>query len=94
VVSKLLADERGSAYAWLLFFVAAWVFSTIFFFYLSPLWSFALQTAELNGYNELPGAAPLYTFWASLYPLAPLLVLAFLAIGLLKYASSVRRDLP
>jgi len=71
----------------------AWVFSVIWFFAMAPLWDFSLRTAELNNFHNLPGAGPLYTFFASVYPWAPFLAIVLFAIGLLKYASTVRRGI-
>ena len=91
-LKALLKDERASAYAWLLFFVFMWVFSIIWFFFLSPMWNFTLRTAEINNYVNEPGAMPLYLFFASYYQVVPILFLIFLTIGLLKYASTIKRD--
>jgi len=83
-------DSRGSAYAWAMFFVFMWIFATVWYFAISPLWGNAIQTANLN-FAGLPGASAFYTFYASIYSYIPLLVFVFALIGFLKYASSTKR---
>jgi len=84
-------DSRGSAYAWAMFFVFMWIFATVWFFAISPLWKNALQTANVNSFTGLPGASAFYSFFSSVYPYIPLFVFVLALIGFLKYASSINR---
>lgn len=90
-LSDLIRDERGSTYAWLLFFVGAFVFSLIFYYAMSPLWKWSLTTAELNNITDNPGASEFYMISASIYRITPFLFLILLTIGLLKYASDIKK---
>jgi len=86
-----LKDEKASAYAWLTFFVFLWIFATIWFFALNPLWEFSLDTASFNNFVSLPGAEAFYVFFATVYNWITFLMLIFAVIGFLKYASSIKR---
>jgi len=80
-------DERGSAYAWALFFIVAWFFSIIWYFVLDPLYRSGLSFAADNDLASVPYAEPFFTFFNSIYQWIPLLFLLFLFIATLKYAS-------
>jgi len=84
-------NEKGSAYAWAMFFIFMWIFATVWFFAIAPLWSNSLETANLN-FAGLTGASAFYTFYASIYPYIPLLVFIFAMIGYLKYAANKKRE--
>ena len=88
---RLIRDERGSAYAWLTFSVFMWVFCTIWYFFINPMFISAIQTAENSNYTILPGASEFYAFYKALFPILPFLMIFFAVVGFLKYASSAKR---
>ena len=88
---KLLKDRKGSAYAWLTFFVFMWVFVTVWFYFIDPMYSSAIQTAEASNFKSLPGADAFYGFYQALFPLIPFIMFFFAVIGFLKYASSTKK---
>lgn len=88
---RWLKDRKGSAYAWLTFFVFMWVFCIIWYYFIDPMFSSAIQTAENSNFASLPGADAFYGFYKALYPILPFLMFFFAVIGFLKYASSIKR---
>jgi len=89
-MKKLVKDRKGSAYAWLTFFIFMWVFCIIWFYLIEPLYSSAVETAKGSGFYNLPGGATFYGFYEALYPIFPFLMFFFAVIGFLKYASSTK----
>ena len=87
----LLRDKKGSAYAWLTFFVFMWVFCMIWFYFIDPLFTAGMETAKNSGFTSLQGADAFYGFFEALYPVLPLLMFFFAVIGFLKYASSTKK---
>ncbi len=89
-LQTLLNDKKGSAYAWLTFFVFMWVFCIVWFYFIDPLFTAGMETAKNSGFTSLPGADAFYGFFEALYPILPFLMLFFAVIGFLKYASSTK----
>jgi len=59
---RWLKDRKGSAYAWLTFFVFMWVFCIVWFYFIDTMYSAAIQTAENSNFPSIRGADAFYGF--------------------------------
>jgi len=89
---NLIKNDKGSAYAWLVFFVFIFAFATAWYFALEPIWKYAIDVAIENDYVSLPGANFIYIFFANILPYFPFLVFILALMAHLKYASTTKRE--
>lgn len=90
-LTRFALDERGSAYAWLVFFVLLWTYALVWYLFGAPFFNAAIETGQANNFTNLTGGQAFYDAYSALYPLMPFLIFIFTAIGLLKYASDIRK---